>query len=91
MWDVRRQQFAKSRPNHGGGDQVDDLVIAALKRLKQAGYLVALDDFVFNDRRKPLTEFPHIIKVDIKHTTPDHYTAMMTKYGSWIRPCWRKK
>jgi c-di-GMP-related signal transduction protein len=49
---------------------VDDLVIAALKRLKQAGYLVALDDFVFNDPREPLIEFADIIKVDIKQTTP---------------------
>jgi EAL and modified HD-GYP domain-containing signal transduction protein len=64
---------------------VDDLVIAALKRLKQAGYLVALDDFVFNDPRDSLTEFADILKVDIKQTTPEYYAAMMTKYGSWIR------
>jgi EAL and modified HD-GYP domain-containing signal transduction protein len=64
---------------------VDDLVVAALKRLKQAGYLVALDDFVFNDAREPLTEFADIIKVDIKQTTPEDYAAMMSKYGSWLR------
>jgi c-di-GMP-related signal transduction protein len=64
---------------------VDDLVIAALKRLKQAGYLVALDDFVFNDPREPLTEFADIIKIDIKQTTPEHCALMMTKYGSWLR------
>jgi len=63
----------------------DDLVIAALKRLKQAGYLVALDDFVFNDPREPLTEFADIIKIDIKQTTPEHCAAMATKYGSWLR------
>ncbi|MGH9514486.1 MAG: EAL and HDOD domain-containing protein [Terriglobales bacterium] len=60
---------------------VDDLVIAALKRLKQAGYLVSLDDFVINDPREPLTEFADIIKVDIKQTAPEHYAAMLTKYG----------
>ena len=64
---------------------VDDLVIAALKRLKQAGYLVALDDFVFNDPREPLAEFADIIKVDIRQTTPEHYAVMMTRYGSWLR------
>lgn len=64
---------------------VDDLVIAALKRLKQAGYLVALDDFVFNDPREPLAEFADIIKVDIKQTPPEHYAVMMTRHGSWIR------
>jgi c-di-GMP-related signal transduction protein len=64
---------------------VDNHVIAALKRLKQAGYLVALDDFIFNDPREPLTEFADIIKVDIRQTTPEHYAAMMSKYGSWLR------
>jgi EAL and modified HD-GYP domain-containing signal transduction protein len=64
---------------------VDDLVIAALKRLKQAGYLIALDDFVFNDPRDSLTEFADILKIDIRQTTPEHYAAMMTKYGSRIR------
>ena len=63
----------------------DELVIAALKRLKQAGYLVALDDFVLNDPREPLTEFADIIKVDIQQTTPDQHPAMVTKYGSWLR------
>jgi c-di-GMP-related signal transduction protein len=64
---------------------VDDLVVAALKRLKQAGYLVALDDFVFDDPRDPLTEFADIIKVDIQQTTPEHYATMIAKYGSWLR------
>jgi EAL and modified HD-GYP domain-containing signal transduction protein len=64
---------------------VDDLVIAALQRLKQAGYLVALDDFVFNDPREPLIEFTDIIKVDIQQTTPEQCTEMMAKYGSWLR------
>jgi c-di-GMP-related signal transduction protein len=63
----------------------DDLVIAALKRLKQAGYLVALDDFGVNDPREPLAEFADIIKVDIQQTTPEHCAAMVTKYGSWLR------
>jgi c-di-GMP-related signal transduction protein len=64
---------------------VDDLVVAALKRLKQAGYLVALDDFTLNDPREPLTEFADIIKVDIRQTTSEQYAVMITKYGSWLR------
>jgi c-di-GMP-related signal transduction protein len=64
---------------------VDDLVIAALKRLKQAGYLVALDDFVFNDTREPLAEFADIIKVDIQQTRTEHRSVMIKKYGSWQR------
>jgi EAL and modified HD-GYP domain-containing signal transduction protein len=40
----------------------DDLVIAGLHRLKQAGYLIALYDFTINDPRTPLTEMADIIK-----------------------------
>jgi c-di-GMP-related signal transduction protein len=64
---------------------VDDLVVAALKRPQQAGYLVALDDFTLNDPREPLTEFADIIKVDIRQTTSEQYAVMITKYGSWLR------
>jgi len=63
----------------------DDLVVAALRRLKQVGYLVALDDFTLNDPREPLTEFADIIKVDIRQTTSEQYAVMITKYGSWLR------
>jgi c-di-GMP phosphodiesterase len=35
----------------------EDRVIAACKRLKAAGYLIALDDFAPNDPRLPLCEF----------------------------------
>ncbi len=63
----------------------DDLVVAALKRLKQAGYLIALDDFVLNDPREPLIEFSDIIKVDLRQTSPEQCVQMMTKYGSWLR------
>jgi c-di-GMP-related signal transduction protein len=40
----------------------DDLVKAALQRLKQAGYLIALDDFLFEDPRTPLVELSDILK-----------------------------
>jgi c-di-GMP-related signal transduction protein len=48
----------------------DDLVMAACQRLKEAGYMIALDDFAIDDPRAPLTEVADIIKVDLKRTTP---------------------
>lgn len=42
----------------------DDLIMAACQRLKVAGYTIALDDYVANDRREPLTGLADIIKVD---------------------------
>jgi EAL and modified HD-GYP domain-containing signal transduction protein len=61
----------------------DDLVMAACKRLKEAGYMIALDDFVANDPREPLTEMADILKVDVKVTTPEQRAAMIKRYGPW--------
>lgn len=61
----------------------DDLVMAACQRLKEAGYMIALDDFVIDDPRTPLTEVADIIKVDLKRTTPAECAAMIKRYGPW--------
>src|SRR5208337_4746066 len=60
----------------------DDRVIAACKRLKSFGYLIALDDFAANDPRIPLCEFADIIKVDIRATRPEERAGMMRRFGS---------
>ncbi len=59
----------------------EDRVIAACKRLKAAGYLIALDDFAPNDPRMPLCEFADIIKVDIRAPSPDERVGMMRRFG----------
>jgi c-di-GMP-related signal transduction protein len=61
----------------------DDLVIAACQRLKEGGYMIALDDFSANDPREPLTNIADIIKVDVQGTTPEERIAMVKKYGPW--------
>jgi c-di-GMP-related signal transduction protein len=60
----------------------EDRVVAACKRLKAAGYLIALDDFAPNDPRIPLCPFADIIKVDIRATTPEERAGMMRRFGS---------
>src|SRR5271157_1721915 len=60
----------------------EDRVIAACKRLKAAGYLIALDDFLPNDPRQPLVEFADIIKVDVLATTPEERAGMIGQFGS---------
>jgi len=59
----------------------DDLVMAACQRLKEAGYMIALDDFGVGDKREPLTQIADIIKVDVRSTTPEQRTAMVKRYG----------
>lgn len=61
----------------------DDLVKAALQRLKQAGYMIALDDFTTDDPREPLADFADIIKVDVRATTPEQRATLIRRYGPW--------
>jgi c-di-GMP-related signal transduction protein len=59
----------------------DDLVIAACERLRVAGYMIALDDYVANDPREPLTPLADIIKVDFERTTPAERAELVKRYG----------
>jgi c-di-GMP-related signal transduction protein len=61
----------------------DSLVEAACMRLKEAGYLIALDDFAPEDPRECLTQFADIIKVDLRATTPQQRALMVKRYGPW--------
>jgi len=63
--------------------EADDLVIAACQRLKENGYLIALDDFGINDPREALTDYADIIKVDCMAVSPDDQKAMIKRYGPW--------
>jgi c-di-GMP-related signal transduction protein len=60
----------------------EDRVIAACKRLKTAGYLIALDDFVPNDPRIPLCKFADFIKIDIQATRLEERAGMLRRFGS---------
>ncbi|HEY4904800.1 MAG TPA: HDOD domain-containing protein [Candidatus Sulfotelmatobacter sp.] len=63
----------------------DPDVMAAVERLKESGYMIALDDFVMNDAREPLAEMADIIKVELKLTTAEQRIAMVKRYGPWKR------
>jgi c-di-GMP-related signal transduction protein len=60
----------------------EDRVIAACKRLKAAGYRIALDDFAPNDPRIPLCEFADIIKIDLQATRPEERAGMLRRFAS---------
>lgn len=40
-------------------------IVAALKKVRELGYDVALDDFILNDQTRPLLDVASIIKVDL--------------------------
>ena len=60
----------------------EDRVIAACKRLKSSGYLIALDDFAPNDPHIPLCEFADIIKIDVRATRPEERAGMMRRFAT---------
>jgi EAL and modified HD-GYP domain-containing signal transduction protein len=59
----------------------DDLVMAACQRLKVAGYTIALDDYVANDPREPLTALADIVKVDFERTTRADQQALVKRFA----------
>lgn len=61
----------------------DPDVIAACQNLKEAGYMIALDDYVADDPRAPLAELADIIKVEMQLTTEQQRAAMIKQYGPW--------
>lgn len=59
-----------------------DRVIAACKRLKESGYLIAMDDFAPNDPRAPLCEFADILKIDFRATKLEERVGLMRRFAS---------
>jgi c-di-GMP-related signal transduction protein len=59
----------------------DDSVVAACRNLKEAGYLIALDDFTHNDSRGALAGLADIIKVDFRLTPPSELAGIVDRYG----------
>ena len=45
--------------------EADEPVLAALKSLREAGFTIALDDFILNERTRPLVALADIIKLDL--------------------------
>ena len=43
-------------------------IVRALRKLKDEGYIIALDDFVYDESLRPLVELANIIKVDVMAT-----------------------
>ncbi len=45
--------------------EVDEELLNGIKQLKQQGYTIALDDFVYHNSLRPLIELASIVKVDV--------------------------
>lgn len=61
--------------------EADEQVMAACKHLKERGYLLALDDFVCEERLAPLAEVADIIKVDFLATPEAERRRLVRRYS----------
>lgn len=58
-------------------------LIKAVGRLKQEGFVVALDDYIYNPEHKPLVELVDIIKIDIRQLSKEElieHVTILKKY-----------
>jgi c-di-GMP-related signal transduction protein len=61
--------------------QPDSEVIEACRRLKQAGYTLALDDFVDSPVWAPLVELADILKIDFQLTDRNEQPDIVARYA----------
>lgn len=59
----------------------DERIIAACRSLKKKGYLLALDDFVYDGKFIPLIELADIIKVDFMGTEAEERKKIIGRIG----------
>jgi EAL and modified HD-GYP domain-containing signal transduction protein len=57
-----------------------EAVVAACDQLKRAGFTIALDDFVPNEKSLPLVPFADIIKVDFRSTTEQERAEILKTF-----------
>src|ERR1043165_5697111 len=66
----------------GGDTRPDDPLLKASSHLKNAGYSIALKDFVYSDETRPLAEIADIVKIDIRSGDHDHLATQIDKVRS---------
>ncbi len=64
------------------GIEVGSELIESIKSLKQRGYLLAIDDYTFEDKWIPLLPLVDIVKVDVPRIDPDALSTKMCFPGS---------
>jgi c-di-GMP-related signal transduction protein len=60
---------------------VDDALLDGCRRLKDAGYLIALDDFIDVPAAKPLLNLADIVKLDVLTTSPVEQHRLVRELG----------
>ncbi len=59
----------------------DAEVLAACRRLKDLGYVIALDDFVYAEKFQPFVELADVIKIDFQLSAPSDRRQAVAKFA----------
>ncbi|MCA1979815.1 MAG: EAL domain-containing protein [Thiobacillus sp.] len=62
---------------------VTDDVVARCHALRQQGFALALDDFVYDDSYRPLLNLVDIVKIDLLLHTQDELAAIVARLKQW--------
>jgi c-di-GMP phosphodiesterase len=57
---------------------LDNEIIAGVTALRQAGFIIALDGFQPNPRLEPLLHLAHLVKVNLRQTSPNDLSRIIT-------------
>ncbi|MFZ7120497.1 MAG: EAL and HDOD domain-containing protein [Eubacteriaceae bacterium] len=60
-------------------------LISKCRKLKENGYTLALDDFIYNKKYLPLIEISNILKVDFLKTSIQDKISLVRKFSSYDR------
>jgi len=61
----------------------DEELVDAVRKLSNDGYRIALDDFIFHDKLRPLVELADIIKIDLRaldRDTLEEHVRLLSQY-----------
>ncbi|KVW95614.1 EAL and HDOD domain-containing protein [Thiobacillus denitrificans] len=62
---------------------VTDAVVERCRALKQQGFTLALDDFLFTDSHRPLLALVDIVKIDLLQHSQDELRAAVSQLKPW--------
>ena len=60
----------------------DEEVILHCRKIKEAGYHLALDDFEYSDKWRPLIDLSDIIKIDFRLSSPEYCQQVIKQVNS---------
>ncbi|HZK01716.1 MAG TPA: EAL domain-containing protein [Anaerovoracaceae bacterium] len=65
--------------------EIDQNVVDACREMKDKGYTIALDDFVFDESYLPLLEVADIIKIEFNSVSLNEQQLLMNKYRDTVK------